>query len=137
DSYVEEEVSVLGDPEVALPSWLCCSSKTARVMGVEIETGVYQTPTRYSKAPIHELETMVEAVDILAFAQRVIEDRNISLLLRCFYKWQGGAERREPDEYFEEVVAQSKDLALGINDFDNVMIDVLMFTHMPLTQVRV
>jgi hypothetical protein len=37
---------------------------------------------RYSKAPIYELETMVEAVDILAFAQRVIEDRNVSLLLR-------------------------------------------------------
>ena len=47
----------------------------------------YKNPLRYSKAPIYELETMVEAVDILKFAQSVIEDRNISLLLRSFHLW--------------------------------------------------
>eukprot|EP01031_Cornospumella_fuschlensis_P051295 gene51295-62728_t len=47
-----------------------------------VKRAAYQVPSRYSKAPIYELETMVEAVDILAFAQKVIEDRNMSLLMR-------------------------------------------------------
>ena len=94
----------------------------------------FKSPIRYSKAPIYELETMVEAVDILAFTQRVIEDRNVSLLLRYFNQWESGADKRSPSELFEQVVADSKELTLDIVDFDNVMIDVLMFVHTPLMQ---
>lgn len=50
----------------------------------------YTVPSRYAKAPTYELETMVEIVDILAFAQKVVEDRNLSLLLRAFYLWVAG-----------------------------------------------
>jgi hypothetical protein len=99
------------------------------------ENGVgFQEPLRYSKAPIYELETMVEAVDILAFVQTVIEDRNLSLLLRYFYLWETKADSRTPPEIFEQVVIDSKQLTLDIADFDNVMIDVLMYVHTPLIQ---
>jgi hypothetical protein len=114
-------------------------NQTARI-GVAEDEGEtatvegYRVPLRYSKAPIYELDTMVEAVDILAFAQRVIEDRNISLLLRYFYAWESGADKRTPSEIFEQVVQDSKELSLNLADFDNIMLDVLMFVHMPLTQ---
>jgi hypothetical protein len=94
----------------------------------------YKNPMRYSKAPIYELETMVEAVDILAFAQRVIDDRNISLLLRSFYLWEEGKDSRSPGELFEQAIADSRELTLGVADFDDIMIDVLMFVHTPLVQ---
>ena len=97
-------------------------SGTAKVEG-------YVMPIRYSKAPIYELETMVEAVDILAFAQRVIEDRNVSLLLRYFYAWESGQDKRSPSEIFEQVVLDSKQLSLDIAEFDDVMLDVLMFVY--------
>eukprot|EP01038_Epipyxis_sp_PR26KG_P008072 gene8072-10935_t len=97
-----------------------------------IET--FHSPLRYSKAPIYELETMVEGVDILAFVQRVIEDRNISLLLKYFYAWESGSDKRSPEELFEQVIIDFQELTLGIADFDNIMIDILMFVHTPLTQ---
>ena len=49
-----------------------------------------------------ELDTMVEAVTILAFAQRVIDDRNISLLMRKFYLWKSEESKQTPSELFEE-----------------------------------
>eukprot|EP00601_Ochromonadales_sp_CCMP2298_P007953 CAMPEP_0173195200 /NCGR_PEP_ID=MMETSP1141-20130122/14918_1 /TAXON_ID=483371 /ORGANISM="non described non described, Strain CCMP2298" /LENGTH=474 /DNA_ID=CAMNT_0014119693 /DNA_START=1 /DNA_END=1423 /DNA_ORIENTATION=- len=89
---------------------------------------------RYRRAPMYELETMVEAVDILAFMQRLIEDRNISLIMHYFHKFENGSDRRGPSELFEQVVMDSQELSLHIADFDNVMIDVLMFVHTPLMQ---
>ena len=94
----------------------------------------FKNPARYSKAPTYELETMVEAVDILQFAQHVIEDRNISLILRYFYAWENKSDTRRPSELFEQAMIDSSDLSLGIMDFDNVMIDILMFIHTPLVQ---
>eukprot|EP00981_Chlorochromonas_danica_P006655 scaffold1447_cov165-Ochromonas_danica.AAC.1 len=94
----------------------------------------YQVPARYSKAPMFELETMVEAVDILAFGQKVIEDRNISLLLRNFHAWYTGLDRRSPSELFEQVVNDSHELSMHIGEFDNVMIDILMYEHTALVQ---
>jgi hypothetical protein len=104
------------------------------------KTEGFVSPLRYSKAPIYELDTMVEAVDILAFTQRVIEDRNISLLLRYFYIWEsssdrnGGNDHRSPSDLFEQAVLDSKELSLGMTEFDNIMIDTLMYVHTALVQ---
>ncbi|RYG94123.1 hypothetical protein EON65_57930, partial [archaeon] len=100
----------------------------------ENKQDTYVIPLRYSKAPIFELETMVEAVDILAFAQRVIEDRNVSILLRYFYSWESGQDKRSPGELFEKAIEDSKTLSLDTADFDRVMIDALMYVHAPLVQ---
>eukprot|EP01040_Poterioochromonas_malhamensis_P001446 gene1446-1534_t len=116
--------SVVGKTEETSSERTKVSSKVRR----------FEVPARYSKAPIYELETMVEAIDILAFAQKVIEDRNISLLLRYFYLWNSGSEKRNPSELFEQVVLDSSELTLGINDFDMVMIDNLMYEHTALVQ---
>eukprot|EP00981_Chlorochromonas_danica_P005600 scaffold1159_cov160-Ochromonas_danica.AAC.22 len=96
----------------------------------------YVTPLRYSKAPIFELETMVEAVDILAFSQRVIEDRDISILLRYFFAWESGLDKRSPPELFEEAIKDSRSLTLASSKvpFDDIMIDILMYVHTPLVQ---
>ena len=94
----------------------------------------YKAPVRYAMAPMSELETMVEAVNILAFVLRVIEDRNISLLLRNFYNWESGSDKRAPSELFEQAITDSTELSLAMDDFDFVMTDVLMFSHPPLTQ---
>ena len=100
----------------------------------EVLAEQYSPPPRYSKAPIYELETMVEAVDILAFAQTVVEDRNISLFLRHFYAWNSGTDSRSPPELFEQTITDSEALTLGVGGFDDIMIDVLMYVHTPLVQ---
>ncbi len=95
---------------------------------------VYQLPDRYNKRPAHELETMVEAVDILAFMQRLIEDRNVSLIMHNFYSWESDIDKRSPIELFEQAIIDSKSLTLDIKDFNSTMLDVLMFNHPSLVQ---
>jgi hypothetical protein len=95
---------------------------------------LWELPKRYSKAPIAELQAMEEAVDILLFAQSVIEDRNISLLLRFFFLWHEGKDTRSPAQIFESVITDTDQLSLGSDDFDVIFIDVLMFVHKPLVQ---
>lgn len=94
----------------------------------------YQIPSRYSKAPIYELDTMVEIVDILSFAQKVIEDRNISVLMRYFFLWHTEVDLRSPGELFEQVLHDSQELSLNTSEFDAVMLDSLMFDYSPLVQ---
>eukprot|EP00981_Chlorochromonas_danica_P009425 scaffold2674_cov159-Ochromonas_danica.AAC.3 len=91
-------------------------------------------PKRFSTAPVSELETMVEAVDILAFIEQVIEDRNLSLFLRYFYLWEAGNDRRNPPEIFEQVIEDSNALSLNMEDFENVMMDLIMYNHHGLVQ---
>jgi len=95
---------------------------------------IWKPPSRYTRAPIHELETMVESLNILAYCQQVMEDRNISLFLRHFYNWENNDDRRPVKDIFETIVDDSRELSMNICDFDNVMIDVLMFVHLPLVQ---
>ncbi|RYG93849.1 hypothetical protein EON65_58320, partial [archaeon] len=108
------------------------------VLGEESSTTVkrsaYQVPSRYSKAPIYELETMVEAVDILAFAQKVIEDRNMSLLMRAFYDWHSGKDSSSPSDLFNKVIEDAKELTVDVNGFSTIMVDILMYEHTPLVQ---
>eukprot|EP01032_Pedospumella_encystans_P017195 gene17195-19603_t len=112
-------------------------ANTERVIAgdeVDVKLDRFKTAARYSIAPIHELETMVEVVDILAFMQHLIEDRNISLVMHNFYAWESGSERRTPTELFEAAIVSSSELSLNISDFDKIMLDVLMFVHRPLVQ---
>lgn len=95
----------------------------------------WKMPLRYSKTPAFELETMVEAVKVLSYAQRIIEDRNLSLLLRAFYKWESGQSVLTPFEIFEDVMANSKQITLGIRMFDDIFLDNLMYVHPELVQV--
>ena len=68
---------------------------------------LWKMPVRYSKTPSYELDTMVEAINVLSYAQRLIEDRNLSLLLREFYKWENGQTTTTPADIFEEVLINS------------------------------
>ena len=94
----------------------------------------WNAPTRYSKIPQFELDTMTEAIDILKFVQSVIDDRNLSILLRYFYAWENGFEKRSPSELFMASVEDGGELTLAINDFDNIFIDNIMYKHKALTQ---
>lgn len=92
------------------------------------------TLMRYSKVPISELETMVEAIRILATIQKIIEDRNLSLFLRNFYLWEGGLDKRDPAQLFVQTVQSSNELTLNVEEFESVMLDCLMFSYSPLVQ---
>jgi hypothetical protein len=94
----------------------------------------WKSPLRYIKTSPHEIETMLEAVDILSRCQKIIEDRNLTLLLRSFYLWQSGKSRDSPGNMFESVCTQSKDLTLGVENFDAVFVDILMFSSNALVQ---
>lgn len=100
----------------------------------KIASDIWIAPFRYSKAPIAELETMVEAVHILQYCQQVIEDRNISLLLRRFYEVESGDISGSTFDIFSFVVEKSNDLSLGTENFDFILLDALMFNHSSLVQ---
>lgn len=95
----------------------------------------WKMPVRYSQTPYYELETMVEAIKVLSYAQRLIEDRNLSLLLMEFYKWECGQNKRSPTQIFEDVILNSKQFTLGVDMFDDIFIDNLMYVHPELVQV--
>jgi hypothetical protein len=100
----------------------------------DIKREKWKAPIRYSKAPIFEVVTMVDAVDVLLFTQSVIDDRNLSLLLRQFYLWQKEEISLTPSEIFEEVVEASQELSLGVEGFDMIFLDLLMFQYSKLVQ---
>jgi len=94
-------------------------------------------PVRYSKVPSHEIDTIIECVEILLYCQKVIDDRNLSLLLRGFFLWESGEDTRHPVEIFRQVIADSEELSLaphGTREFDSIFIDNLMFVCTPLVQ---
>ena len=94
----------------------------------------WNAPVRYTKIPQFELETMTEAISLLLFVQGVIEDRNLSILLRYFELWEKGEETRTPSELFDQALEDSEELTLDVNDFNHVLVDALMFVHSPLVQ---
>ena len=98
------------------------------------DKGSYREPARYTKAPMHELETMNEMVDILLYAEKITQDRNLSMLLRAFYAWERGDDLRTPQEIWSEIITRSKELTIAVEDFDDIFIDVLMFKHTSLMQ---
>lgn len=100
----------------------------------ENKVAAWKVPVRFSKCPQHELVTMVEAVEILQLAQNVIDDRNITLLLKYFHLWECEKDRRTPGQIFEQVISDSDELTLGNDKFDNVFIDAIMFNNSSLVQ---
>jgi hypothetical protein len=116
----------------------------------------WKMPVRYNRCPGIELETMVEAVNILAYIERIIEDRNLSLLLKGFHQWEsslaaaaaGSAAATSPSapvsaaateaaiQIFKSVVTESKALTLGNADgfFDDIFVDNIMLPSNALTQ---
>ena len=113
--------------------------RAAKVINALSELGqadkiTFVEPTRYSKAPSYELETMNEMVDILLYTQSVMQDRDLSIFLRKFYCWENGEDKREPQAIFQEVVAESDMLTLAVPGFDDIFLDVIMFRHTSLVQ---
>ena len=96
---------------------------------------VWKLPARYKKVSSCELETMVEAMNVLSSVQLVIEDRSVSLLLKGFHKWQQGQDSRHPEDIFEEAIYKSKELSLGLDTFNDIFLDNLMFENSELVQV--
>lgn len=102
-------------------------------ISAEQAVSTYKLPSRYLKAPFHELESMGEALEILRLTQNIIDDRNLSLLLHHFCKWQDGG-GGTPAEIFELVMQESEALSLHTKSSDDILIDVIMYIHPPLTQ---
>lgn len=108
----------------------------SRLVDLSKRTPKWVLPTRYSKAPIFELNTMVDAVGILLFIQKVIEDRNLSLFVKYFHSHYTGNEVTTPKQLFERVIDNSTELTLNVagGQFEQIMIDILMFDSSTLTQ---
>ena len=95
----------------------------------------WKMPHRFLKTPAHELETMTEAIGVLSHIQHIIEDRNLSLLLHGFYRWEKGLDNRSPAEIFEGVVKSSHELSLAaVSSFEDILIDCLMYFNADLVQ---
>ena len=98
------------------------------------EVEKWTPPLRYTKVPQSEVDTLLQAQKILYFVQGVIQDRNLSLLLRGFWGWERGDDSRSPSMIFEQVIHDSSELTLGVGDFDQIFIDMLMISNAPLVQ---
>ena len=97
--------------------------------------GEYKAPMRFVATPVHEIKTMVEAVEILAYVQKIVDDRNLSIFLRKFHEWDAGKDTRAPPEIFRsDVMKLSKEVCMGGEDLNSVFIDVLMFNDEQLVQ---
>ena len=93
----------------------------------------WQMPTRYLKCSVDELSTIGQSLDVLLFIQSVIDDRNLSLLLRYFNEWSSGRDKRSPEELFDRVIVESAELTLGVGDFD-IFMDIVMYVDISLMQ---
>ncbi len=98
------------------------------------EVVVYKEPVRFARAPKQELETMNEIVDILLYSQSVMQDRNLSLFLSKFYRWESGEDSRTPAAILDDCLEECKELTLAVNNFDEIFVDVVMFKYTPLVQ---
>ena len=95
----------------------------------------WRMPKRFLKTPAHELETMTEAIGVLSHIEHIIEDRNLSLLLRGFYHWENGSDKSSPVDIFEKVVDKSNELSLAaVSSFEDILIDCLMYSNPDLVQ---
>ena len=95
----------------------------------------WKMPTRYSSTSSRDLETMVEAMNVLVNVQLILEDRCVSLLLEGFQKWYAGLDARKPEDIFEDVLLKSKELSLGIQNFNDIFLDNIMYESSDLVQV--
>ena len=96
---------------------------------------VWVMPQRYLKCTSDEIDTIRQSLDVLLFIQGVIDDRNLSLLLRHFYKWiEVGGALPSPDSILDKVAQESTSLTLGIADFDYIFVDIIMYVDVQLVQ---
>ena len=96
-------------------------------------------PERYTKVQENELKCLVEGINILLYAQKLVDARNLSALLRGFYEWESGEQSTlTPSQIFENVmVSCKKELTLSSDNFDLIFLDNLMFIHPPLVQASI
>lgn len=94
----------------------------------------WKVPLRYKLTHPREVDAMVEAIDILCYTAKIIDDRNVSVLLRGFYLWESGESQISPLEAFQNTLESSKDLKMHDGEFDAIICDLLMFNNKILVQ---
>lgn len=103
------------------------------------EVAKWFLPTRYRTAAASELDTMIEMIDTLRDVQRVIDDRNLNILLRRFSDWSDNITRTDKDvsrasSIFADVVESSKELTISNDEHDDTLMDLLMYVNADLVQ---
>jgi len=115
----------------------------ANLTGVEIFRVEWADPPRYAKISTNNISTMVEIANILGTIQLTVEDRNVSLLMHCFYAWfkQYKDETTLTDESkdaavaaFEEVDEGMQQLRVSNDAYDDIFIDLMMYSSRDLVQ---
>lgn len=113
--------------------------KAARIVTKLVEDDntsiiAWQPPARYALAAGKEMETIVGCMEVLLQIQSLIEDRNLSLLLRGFAQWQLKKDKRNPEQIFQSVTEESSSLTIGVENFDDVALDLLMYQNSSVVQ---
>ncbi len=114
--------------------------RTARIMATltnkeEVEIEAWKYPVRFLKTPEMEIDTMIESLRILNYIQKVIDERNLAMLLRAFMNYDNGQDKAAPHEIFEKVAENMGEFSLGHDDIDNIFIDLIMYENSELVQV--
>ena len=90
---------------------------------------------RYIKTPQYEVDAMVEIIDVLSFSLKMIQDHDLSVLLRLFHDF---AEEKDQhvkyEEIFESIESNESGIKLKSPEFNDVLIDVLMYQNSGLVQ---
>ena len=95
----------------------------------------WKPPSRYAETSNSEMDTMVEAMNVLSSVHLIVEDRCVSQLLEGFQEWNGDPDKLDPVEIFENVMEQSKEVSLGKECFNDILLDNIMFENSALVQI--
>jgi hypothetical protein len=128
--------------------------RAARLLKVVVpkETGPvakWVLPARYRTAPVSELQTMVCMVDVLRDVQRILDDRNLNLLLSGFRHWSeqrgdGNQRKDQPPQressvvsagnVFQKILQNSQQISMNSDETDDILLDLLMYVQPDLVQ---
>ena len=117
------------------------------VSGNELITLKWTEPERFSNTSDANIRNLIEMCTVLECIQKLVEDRNMSLLLRGFLSWNNdlnllGQGKDEDKEKLESSAGslmlslerEFENLQVSSPEWDDVYIDLLMYSNQELVQ---
>lgn len=94
----------------------------------------YNLPPRYSRTKDYTLNTMELIINILKTIQQNMLDRQLSLFLKEFEKVRSGKSSKDAKEVLETILDHSSDLAISNESYDDIYMDLIMYSQPTLVQ---
>jgi hypothetical protein len=104
------------------------------LLGGSQKSSEYIQPLRYTKSPSHEMLTMIEALQVLRKVQDLIDDRNLTVFLQAYHRYDKGFGPRNPVDVFNHVLRDISDMTVIHDGWEQICVDILLYSHDNLVQ---